>query len=339
MTMCENTLSEITVIVPCYNSEKTLKKCLDSLISQTMRVTVYVMNDGSTDRTQEIAERFARDYNNIQVFFHNNIGLPQTRKAGLARVQTKYTAFVDSDDWIEPDMLQRLYTLSEKYKAEISVCELFYDYDGKSKRGASSIKGETCLDGKSALQMLHKRDSIYPYMWNKLFLTTIARTLQFPEGNFLGEDYATLVPWIEERTRIAVTDVPLYHYIIKESSMSKCGYGPAHHLAYQKYIDIYTCYSETHTETQCEEMACYLCVELAAIYVAMIRNSNYDREIVCGIRHFISEHIFSLTKMSYSIEYLFAVTMICKSPSAFRILYRFLGEVTQKIDYYRKRQN
>ena len=309
---------DISVIVPCYNSEKTLDKCLESLLSQTLQVKIFIINDGSEDRTLAIAQKYELQYKNITVFSHNNRGLPQTRKAGLSHVTTKYTAFVDSDDWVEPDMMEVLFNLSEHYDAEISVCGATTSGHEPSKH----ITGPICMSGSEALRIIHQRSGIGPFMCNKLFLTDCLRKFTFPEENLIGEDYTTLLSYIEDVERIVWIQKPLYHYIQYFGSMSHTGYGVLQRKSYENYRRIYENACNLKNEAYLCDMAEYMCVELLGLYIAMIRNNCWDTEASEYMAAFFKAHLTSFMKSKQSPVYRIAVWMIVYMPGFFRILYK-----------------
>ena len=313
--------ADITIVVPCYNSEKTLGRCLDSLLAQTIPVKIIVVNDGSKDGTQALAESYAKSNPNIHVHTQENAGQPQARKAGLILSDTKSTAFVDSDDWIEPNMMETLHRLSVQYQAELSVCGIYYDRHGQSSVKPGAVSSEACMEGKSALRFLHLRKGIHAFMWNKLYLTEKARTIVFPYGNFLGEDYCALVPWLENVGVVAVTDRPLYHYVIQDVSNSKCGFGPIQRKGYEQYAALYHSFQQNHSNRDCEDMANYLCVEYSAIFVAMIRNQNFDQNIIESIRSFLKQHLRAYMKSQNQLHYLISVILIAWCPKLFQKLY------------------
>lgn len=316
--------ASVTVVVPCFNSEKTICRCIDSLLSQTIPVQIIIVNDGSKDSTLEITDKYASENTNVKVISHDNRGLPQSRKAGLEQVETKYVAFVDSDDWVENDMFETLLALSEKYQAEISTCGLYYDTE-KNSRTSKGDSAELLVDGVEALRLLHKRVGVYPFMCNKLFLTEFLEGCEFPTGNFLGEDYATLVPCLLDAEKIVVTNLPLYHYIIKEGSMSKSGYSPAYRKAFETYKLLYERYEANEAVFGSgKEMAAYLCVEFSAIYVAMIRNSNYDVEAVAYIRDFLKKYINLMLKERVGLKFKLSVLLIAVAPGLFKVVYGLL---------------
>ena len=317
---------DLTVIVPCYNSENTIKRCIDSLISQTEEVHILIVNDGSNDRTLSIAEQYAAKFSNIEVLSHNNIGLPQTRKAGLQKVTTKWVGFVDSDDYVEKNMMKTLCDLAEKNAAEIAVCGLYFDSYNGIKISNQHLKDGYCMNGIEALHRLHKRSGIYSFLCNKIFLTSFLKQFDFPTGNFLGEDYATILPCLKKTKRLCVSASPFYHYMLHENSMSKSGYNFAYRKAFDTYKNLFEQYKDdTIVAGENNEMADYLCVEFSAIYVAMIRNSNFDNEVVKYLRDFFKKYANSLIQEKYvKLYFKVSILLIAFTPFIFRVIYKAL---------------
>ena len=115
-------MKHLTITVPCFNSEDYLERCLDSLVIGGEQVEIIVVNDGSTDRTGEIAERYARQYPDIVTVVHKeNGGLVSAWQAGVKASSGAYLGFVDSDDWVEPDMLVHMAACLSGGGAEINL--------------------------------------------------------------------------------------------------------------------------------------------------------------------------------------------------------------------------
>ena len=117
---------KVSVIVPVYNVATYLPQCLDSILAQTLQETeIIVVDDGSTDNSPQICDEYAAKDKRIQVIHQKNQGQSSARNKGMALACGKYIAFVDSDDWIEPTMLQKLYEAAEKDKSNVAVCHVF----------------------------------------------------------------------------------------------------------------------------------------------------------------------------------------------------------------------
>ena len=120
----------ISVVVPVYNVEKYLERCVDSILSQTVKdLEIILVDDGSTDGSGAICDAYASRQERITVCHKENGGLTSAWKAGLALASGKYTGFVDSDDWIEPDMYERMLELAEREQADMTVCGLIFDFE------------------------------------------------------------------------------------------------------------------------------------------------------------------------------------------------------------------
>ena len=116
-------MSKISIIVPVYNTEKYLSKCLNSLIKQTYKdIEIIVVNDGSKDKSLEIAKKIAKQDNRIKVFNKENGGLSSARNFGIEKASGEYIGFVDSDDYIKENMFEILYNMIKEANAKIAIC-------------------------------------------------------------------------------------------------------------------------------------------------------------------------------------------------------------------------
>ena len=147
---------KVSVIVPVYNVEVYLEKCLDSLINQTLdEIEIICVNDGSTDRSGDILECYKKEYPNIKIINKKNGGLSDARNSGLKHVNGKYIGFIDSDDWAELDMFEKLYNQAEKYNADICIS----NYNEVYEDGIKKVD-----DIEEKYPILHEAS-----VWNKLF--------------------------------------------------------------------------------------------------------------------------------------------------------------------------
>ena len=132
---------KVSVIVPVYNTEKYLRKCLDSLVNQDFSdYEIVIVNDGSTDSSESIINEYVSKYDFIKSFAKANGGLSSARNYGIDKASGNYLAFVDSDDYVESNYLKELYESITKDKSDIAVCEFSYVYsDGKVIRSYSNL--------------------------------------------------------------------------------------------------------------------------------------------------------------------------------------------------------
>lgn len=186
---------KITVIVPVYNVENYLNKCLDSLIDQTYKnLEIIVINDGSTDNSGEICQEYAQKDNRIVYIEKENGGQSEARNMGLDRMTGSYVTFVDSDDWIELDYVEILYKKITEYQADIAVGN-YYSFNETEGMYYFHIFGdsyhEKVYDNVSIFENLYESQEMKSFalisVWGKLYKADLVKHLRFDIGK-LGED-------------------------------------------------------------------------------------------------------------------------------------------------------
>ena len=204
---------KISVVVPVYNVEAYADKCLASLAAQTYpNMEVIVVDDASTDGGGVICDAWAARDSRFQVLhLSENQGLSAARNAGVRRAAGDYVAFVDSDDYVEPSLLETLYRALEENRADISICG---DEGLRLKPGPAQVftPAETarCLAGRS------------PFLWTawgKLFPAELARQIPFDRDALCCEDLLFFYQVLKRAGRIAYVPAPLYHYVFREGSL------------------------------------------------------------------------------------------------------------------------
>lgn len=207
----------ISVIVPFYNVEKYLNKCLESLITQTYKnLEIILVDDGSTDGSTKIAERFSLRDTRIKLVYQENGGVSAARNAGLEIASGQWIGWVDADDWIEPDMFEYLICGAVENNADIAVCSRYECY-----REHSVFKGweqDIVLNTEGALELLLRNETMQNYLWDKLWKRSLFNGLQFPEGRTF-EDIAVMHLLFMRAKRIACLHEGKYHYVQRPGSI------------------------------------------------------------------------------------------------------------------------
>ena len=162
---------KVSVIVPVFNVEKYIDKCLNSLVNQTLNdIEIIVVNDGSPDNSQKIIDRYAKKFpKKIKSFIKENGGLSSARNYGLKHAKGEFISFVDSDDWLDLDALFNMYTLAVKNNSDVVICDMVDHYE----------------NGKSVYHNCTKFNSIYevtPSACNKIFKRKFIKNIKFTEG-------------------------------------------------------------------------------------------------------------------------------------------------------------
>lgn len=212
----------ISVIIPVYKVEKTLRRCVDSVRSQSYReLDIILVDDGSPDRCGDICDELATEDSRIRVIHKENGGLSSARNAGLALVRGKYVGFVDSDDWIESRMYQELYERMVAGNAQISVCRLVSrTQDGRIRDIYPNSQVDSILSTEEAMLLLCRNRVISDSVCNKLYEAALFAGLQF-QSDVLYEDTQIQPRLISRAARIAYTATPLYYYCINEISITR----------------------------------------------------------------------------------------------------------------------
>lgn len=205
---------KISIIVPVYNSEKQLKKCLDSLMYQTLsELEVIIVNDGSTDKSIKIINEYHKKFNSkIKVLSQPNKGQASARNLGIENASGEYIAFVDSDDFIELDAYETVYNYAKANQFDI-VCFDFFEIINGKKQKSNYYSG------------IHPNDNTKKYILfetspcNKIIKSNILKNnnIRFLE-NHIYEDFAMIPTLAKYTDRIGFLDLPLYNYVIRENS-------------------------------------------------------------------------------------------------------------------------
>tara|TARA_E500000331_G_scaffold123539_1_gene121043 strand:+ start:9107 stop:10057 length:951 start_codon:yes stop_codon:yes gene_type:complete len=212
-------MSKISVVLPVYNVEKYLDKCIKSILNQSFKeFELIIVNDGSTDKSLSICKKFANENENIKLISKKNGGLSSARNVGLEYVKNARICFVDSDDFIEPNMFEVMYKKSISTEADIIVSGvLIRDMNGNIIE-EERYEDEIVYSKNEALVKLFK-DDIKSYAWNKIYKSQLFEGIRFPEGrNF--EDIAVMHNVFAKATKVVLIKEKLYNYIRRPGSIS-----------------------------------------------------------------------------------------------------------------------
>lgn len=205
-------MPKVSIIVPVYNTEKYLEKCLNSLVKQSLDdIEIIIVNDGSTDNSEIIVNKFKQDYPNKIVYLKKeNGGLSDARNYGLAYANSEYVGFVDSDDYVELNMFEKLYTAAKEKNLDLAECNFIWEYPNKTK-----------ID--YGFNYLNKKDFFLfgrVMVCNKLFKTSIIKNNNITFPNSLNyediEFFYKLIPYINN---YCLVDDIFYHYMQRENSI------------------------------------------------------------------------------------------------------------------------
>lgn len=221
---------KVSLVIPVYNTENYLEKCLESAISQTYKnMEIICVDDGSTDGSGEIMDEFVRRDKRIIGIHQKNKGESNARNTALRIASGDYIGFMDCDDWIEPDMYEELVSALEKTNADMAIAGFYQEFEENGKkqitvRNEKEVKHKV-FGKESLLRYLYERDSYrtFAYIWDKLYkrkviYPCIEKTVYFDESMKLGGDVLFLAQCALNINCAVYLDKNFYHYLQRDNS-------------------------------------------------------------------------------------------------------------------------
>lgn len=244
-------MSTISVIVPIYKVEKYLHRCVESIRSQTLSdFELILVDDGSPDNCGTICDEYAEKDNRITVIHQKNGGLSAARNAGIEWVlvnsNSKWIAFVDSDDWIHPKYLDFLYRAVEKDKTKISVCNFVRESQYSESFSDAFFHSETVQGMKIFESNLNIQATV---AWNKLYAKELFCELRYPNGR-LHEDEFITYKLLYQAGKVSWIDIPLYFYYHNPNGIILSKWSV-------KRMDVYDAYEERIEYFKCKNQEYY----------------------------------------------------------------------------------
>lgn len=206
---------KISIIVPVYNTESYLEECLDSILAQTLKdIEIICINDGSTDRSQDILERYAEKDKRVKVLVKENGGQSSARNLGVNAATGEYVGFVDSDDFIDPEMMEKLYTRAKETDADIAICD-FYLYNHKTAETGEFRDQLLYLRLKNKVVTLEDEPQLVSCIaiWDRIRKRSLLEenNIRFAEG-LVYEDHLYTIEELVKARRVILTPEKLYYY-------------------------------------------------------------------------------------------------------------------------------
>ena len=202
---------KISIIVPVYNAEKYIDRCLQSIIHQSFTDwELIIVNDGSTDKSSEICEYFAKQDKRIRVFHKKNEGVALARQLGIEKAKGEYSIHVDSDDWIEENMLEEMFKSISENEADILISDFYVDQNGKTFYREQRT---TKILPTDILREIFNRH-LFGSLWHKLIRHSLYRKYNIhfiPEINYC-EDVLVLAQLLQLDIKVAFLHKAFYHY-------------------------------------------------------------------------------------------------------------------------------
>lgn len=240
----------VSMIVPVYNAEKTIEKCVNSILNQTYRdFELLLLDDGSTDESASLCDAYARKDSRIRVLHKENTGVSDTRNQGIAMAEGEYLQFLDSDDWITPEATGFFVHAATEYQCDMVIAD-FYRVVGERVSQKGNIEEEGIMDRADyAANMMQKpADFYYGVLWNKFYKRSIIEKYQLKMDISISwcEDFMFNMEYVRHAHTIYAMKVPVYYYVKTKGSLVSQG------LSMKKIIQmkrtVFACYNDFYKD-------------------------------------------------------------------------------------------
>ena len=312
----------VTIIVPIYNVEIFLKRCVDSILNQTYKnLEIILVNDGSPDKCGNICDEYAKQDNRVMVIHKENGGLSDARNAGIERAKGEFIAFIDSDDWVHEAYIEILYKQLRETNSDISVCNFFMTSTETFQVDNSKI--ETYIySNMEALEQLF--GELYVQLiaaWGKLFKRDLFDGISFPVGR-VHEDEFTTYKLIYKANKIVLTTAQLLYYWQREDSIMGDRYNLKNKLdqidALKERVHFFEKHGLEHLCSKTKRRIFYnyreLCKE-QKMFINQVTKDDFYRQFISFRKELRESKQTPLFKMFYELYYL--------APKSMNILYEF----------------
>ena len=287
----------ISIIVPIYNLVKYLPKCVESILNQTFKVfELILVNDGSTDNSGEICDKYSYIDDRVKVVHKKNAGVSSARNAGLYLAQGEYIGFVDPDDYIEKDMFEILYNLCEKNNADISICKNCREINGLLDKKNETIYVKE-LKNEDAVREVFKANLYRFALWNKLCKKKCFEDIIFPEGR-IHEDLSVTYKVIANANKVMFTNYIGYIYVKREESILTKIYNENRLQSFIGWDEIFEFMNKNYPNLSTEVINCYTywCNDNIYYILKQIDDTTIRKVYLKKLRNCIKNHYKNIIK-------------------------------------------
>lgn len=322
-------MCEISIIVPVYNVEKYLRKCVESILNQTFKdFELILVDDGSPDNSGAICDQYAKGDARVRVIHKENGGLSSARNAGIEIAKGKYLGFVDSDDYIAEDMYEILYDNVIKENAELSICGIYHVYEGKEPKQKS--ENYMVLNRDEAMVLIFHGNQISDHAVNKLYKKSIFSELRYPNGKY-HEDSFTIVGILDQCEKVVIDTKQKYYYYHRDDSITS-------QIFSEKHLEYITAWEQNEQKVsgrskEIDEAAHQRVCFANFLVLDKIVNANKEKsvpEINTIVSYLKSNYMFIMKNKIFTRNRKLALSMLMISLSFYKLLSKFQNGVVNR---------
>lgn len=283
----------ISVIITVYNSENTIRRCLDSVINQTYKdIEIIAINDGSLDNSLILLQEYVKRDNRIVVINQENMGVSAARNVGLSNAKGDFILFIDSDDWIELDMIDRMFQI---FKDNQDCDIVFCGHDNADEPSKIVIEKDIMYekwDNKKQIIEFMKHKQMTGMLWNKLIRKDLIGGTKFNEKIFYGEDADFLWEILKKTNILIKTNEIFYHHVLDKSSITHQNFSDKKYTAIYVWLNIFKDINKNYCFLKRYAIERLLSVVTYTYYE--IKKSKYNNtEKKENIRKIIKKYLFN----------------------------------------------
>lgn len=258
----------ISIIVPVYNVETYLAKCVDSILAQTYtNLEIFLVNDGSSDCCGKLCDEYAKEDKRIKVIHKKNGGLSDARNVAIDVATGEFITFIDSDDYVTDDYIMTLYSLIEKYECKVSIALYNTFVEGSKPKVVNRAYREDCQTNIKAIEEMFYQEKYDTASWAKLYHSSLFATgIRYPKG-IVYEDLATTYLLIFQSDKVAFCNRRIYNYLLRRDSIEGSSFSSKKMDSALKVCEL----MESHLDILGKVMQAYQCRMMSFFFHLLLK--------------------------------------------------------------------
>lgn len=258
----------ISIIVPVYNVETYLAKCVDSILAQTYtNLEIFLVNDGSFDCCGKLCDEYAKEDKRIKVIHKKNGGLSDARNVAIDVATGEFITFIDSDDYVTDDYIMTLYSLIEKYECKVSIALYNTFVEGSKPKVVNRVYREDCQTNIKAIEEMFYQEKYDTASWAKLYHSSLFATgIRYPKG-IVYEDLATTYLLIFQSDKVAFCNRRIYNYLLRRDSIEGSSFSSKKMDSALKVCEL----MESHLDILGKVMQAYQCRMMSFFFHLLLK--------------------------------------------------------------------
>ena len=326
-----NKQEKVSIIIPLYNVEQYISRCLDSILKQTYsELEIILVDDGSGDSTSQICQEYVKYDKRVSYYYQKNAGPDYARKKGIEEAGGTLLMFVDADDYIERDMLQILYNHMKESDADMICCQMARVDDGGKKTSNNNMKQEyiDCHSVKENLHHYFATRYINSSYGTKLFKKELLQGYEYLKESVIGEDVSIVLYLLQQTDRVRIIKDELYLYYWNQDSISHSGYSARHYSSLLNYIKVKE-HLLNQNIAEASEVNGFFAEYEMAVATAMSRTWTIDKNAMNVLRQELKDDLSSILKNRYTPFYMkVCIAMYVYFPYLFMGIYHGIYKLT-----------